>query len=622
MTIMAADTLHRRSASRLAEQLMLGELDEETAQHITQGLREMREAYPAYAQAEAYYNGNVSEVFSHNNIARLLGATKNRYRLNFAKTPVNVVADRLNIGSVIVTNKATKDSTEDDPNTSADDDPDAELTRTFEQDVWKAAKMGRKSGTIHLRVSMYGDAYLFVWPQTPTKEDPSQIYVQYNSPKTTRVIYDPDDTERILFTIKMWWENKRIRVTLYYADRVERFISKKQNEEVKTASEYETGRTKALQAEKELMKLDNLSGKDFEPYVPNAPADNETIASPLGIDSHIIENPLGRQPIIHFRNDFPYGRPEHVDAYGPQDALNKTSTTLMHSVEYQGFPQRYGLAQPNAELGGDTNAGAGSWEDEEDSVDTDSDDRAVDSGPGTIAVLKGMASVGQFMAADSANFLGAADFFIRAMAQVTDTPLRFFFPPTSHAPSGESVRAEDAPLNQKLGKRERTYDDPWAEFSALGMEIVTEQESDTFDVTIRWQPRASIEDAMGWQTVQLKINTGVPIRQALIEAGYSADQVDGWLKDNLDRFEIKRDIGMLAELTTAAQALTAVGQAGGMPPIVLRQLLYPLFERLTGKKMPEPTDEPLKEIAASAPPAQLPRPFNDNDGLPQPPVAS
>jgi hypothetical protein len=484
--------------------------------------------------------------------------------------------------------------------------------------VWKNAKMDRKIGTILHRTSMYGDAYLFVWPQEATKEDASELYVQYNSPKTTRVVYDPDNTERVLFTIKMWWENKRIRVTLYYSDRVERFVSKQQNESVKKASDYETGRTKALRAEQEMMKLAGLEGKDFEPYIPGdySPVDyvmGDTPLSPLGVEAHVIENPLGRNPIIHFRNDFPYGRPEHYDAYGPQDALNKTSVTLMHTTEYAGFPQRYGLAHPNAELGGDSNASAGTWEDEEQSVDTDTDDNAVESGPGVLVLLKGMAAVGQFDAASATNFLSTADFYVRGMAQVTDTPLRFFFPPTSHAPSGESVRAEDAPLNQKLGKRERTYNDPLAEFASLGMEIVTGTDSSEFDITIRWQPRASIEDAMGWQTVQLKINTGVPIRQALIEAGYSADQVDGWLKENLDRFEIKRDIAMLAELTAATQALTATAQAGAITPLVLRTLLYPLYEKLTGKSMPAPTDEPLKEITAPPQPAELPRPFGGPD---------
>lgn len=606
----------RRTAQTIAQVILNNGLDPGTIADLTIGLRELRAAYPQYAEAEAYYNGTVAEVFSHMRIERLLGATKDRYKVNFAKTPVNVVADRLNIGSFIVKHKeeTTTETTPDKPK------GDAELTRQFEQSVWKAAKMGRKSGTIHNRVSVYGDAYLFVWPQTPTPADPSELYVQYNSPKTTRVIYDSDNTEIALFTIKMWMEGKRVRVTLYYPDRIERMISKIQNDApVQGPGEYASGKSMAIEAEHNLMKLTQLGGNDFMPYTP----DGEIPESPLGLAPHVLENPLERLPIIHFRNDFPYGFPEHKGAYGPQDALNKTSTTLMHTIEFAGFPQRYGLAQPNSELGGETNAGAGSWEDEENTTDTDTDDNAVESGPGIITVLKGMSEVGQFEAAQSQNFLSAADFYIRAMAQITETPLRFFFPPTSHAPSGESVRAEDAPLNQKLGKRERTYDDSWAEFGALSMELVTGDTAADFDITVRWQPRASIEDAMGWQTVQLKINTGVPIRQALIEAGYSADQVDSWLKDNADRFELKRDIGMLAELTTAAQALTAVGQAGLVPAIVLRELLFPLFEKLTGKTLPAPTDEPLKE--PPAPPEsrpELPRPFDDRSQPPALPPAA
>jgi hypothetical protein len=613
------------TAGTIATALVHGGLGEQTVSDLTEGLKQMRAAYPGYARAEAYYTGDVSEVFSHARIASLLGRTKDRYRVNFAKTPVNVIADRLNIGSVIVKTKTSNDTdSPPDPNTP---DPEAnnDYTRQFEQEVWKAAKMERKSATIHKKVSEYGDAYLFVWPNTPTPQNPSELYVQYNSPKTTRTIYDPDNTEIALFTIKMWMEGQRVRVTLYYPNRIERLISKTVQDTISpTPGSYRNGISITTEAEQKLQRMTQLTGDDFEPYVPlNDPSrlsrdeimDDEIGDSPLGLAPHILGNPFERIPLVHFRNEFPYGVPEHYDAYGPQDALNKISTTLMHSVEFQGFPQRYGLAHPNSELGGDTNAGAGPWDDEEQSTDTDTDDNAIDSGPGTIAVLKGMAEVGQFEAAQSSNFLGPADFYVRAMAQTTDTPLRFFFPPSSHAPSGESVRAEDAPLNQKLGRRERTYNDPWAEFASFGMEILTDTEAQDFDITVRWQPRASIEDALGWQTVRLKIDTGVPIRQALVEAGYSADQVDTWLASNLDRFELKRDIGMLAELTTAAQALGAVGQAGLVPPLVLRELLFPLFEKLTGKRLPAPDDAPLTQ--PPAPPQQtrpeLPRPFGDKD---------
>jgi len=70
-------------------------------------------------------------------------------------------------------------------------------------------------------------------------------------------------------------------------------------------------------------------------------------------------------------------------------------------------------------------------------------------------------------------------------------------------------------------------------------------------VTVHWKPAETVDDAEGWQTVQAKIAAGVPRRQALIEAGYRAEQVDAWLSGTDD-----------AELLAAARSLLAEAQSG------------------------------------------------------------
>ena len=56
-------------------------------------------------------------------------------------------------------------------------------------------------------------------------------------------------------------------------------------------------------------------------------------------------NPYGLQPIHHLQttDDECYGVPEHANAYGPQNAINKLVATLMSTTDAQGFKSRYAL---------------------------------------------------------------------------------------------------------------------------------------------------------------------------------------------------------------------------------------------------------------------------------------
>ncbi|WP_176734724.1 hypothetical protein, partial [Streptomyces sp. EN23] len=73
-------------------------------------------------------------------------------------------------------------------------------------------------------------------------------------------------------------------------------------------------------------------------------------------------------------------------------------------------------------------------------------------------------------------------------------------------------------------------------------------------VTVDWVPARSVSSAEGWQTVKAKIDAGVPRRQALMEAGYRAEQVDSWLA-GVDDAELQRRVDVLAALADSAQKL-------------------------------------------------------------------
>lgn len=490
------------------------------------GLRELGSAYDGYMRAQSYYEGNPEEFFSNPKLARLLGEMGERYRINMARKVVNVVAKRLRVNSFTV--------------------PDNDAATQMIEEIAAANDLELHGPSFARRALEYGDSYAMVWPFYPDggelpdddgdeldhelddQVDDAQarelVEITYNDPLHMRMVYDDEHPNRKAYAIKRWWvsthdangaEVTRVRANLYYADRIERY------------------QTKA-----------GTKGK--------APEEWETFSEP-------IENPWGEIPVFHFRTDAPYGRPEHLDAYGPQDALNKLFVTQMATTDSHGFPQRYGLVDPEAVL--DQNNDDADWEDDADPV-TNETDRAdqrggLRGGPGTMLSLTGIKEAGQWDAADPKVFIDPFSLYVRAMGAVTDTPVHYFDPTGGEKPSGESLRAEDAPLDDKVAERKTWIGATWKELwifvlKMRGVEVET--------VEINWRPAAVLADSDGWAVVAAKQAAGVPERQTLLEAGYTADQVDEWTNADEEAMTLARQVAVLDQIGAAVQKLgTAIG---------------------------------------------------------------
>src|SRR5690606_27894351 len=78
--------------------------------------------------------------------------------------------------------------------------------------------------------------------------------------------------------------------------------------------------------------------------------------------------------------------------------------------------------------------------------------------------------------------------------------------------------------NKKAAKIKRQAG---AFFSDLGETILAVLEKPS-TVAATFNPSETSTDKDGLELVSIKIKTGVPIRQALLEAGYTAEQVDEW----------------------------------------------------------------------------------------------
>ncbi len=467
-------------------------------------VREIREHEEAYTLAAAYYWGEVGEVFVSEAVKRALRGEVFGFDINLARRPVDAVLDRMRITTVSV--------------------PDDEAaTRQFVDTVWMPNRMDRVSKRVHWSALTHGDAYLTVWPG----EDDGTVELHYNSPLTTRVFYSEENDRVKSYAARLWAEGhgdeRRYRADLYYPDRIEQYV---------------TDRGK--------------KGDEAGEWLQYLAEDGA--AWPL-------DNPYDEVPVFHWRTGEPYGRPEHRGAYGPQNAITKLSATLMSTIDFQGFPQRYAL------LGPAEGAASASFFDDDDTAAPTAGAAGLESGPGKVWKLDAK-SVGQFDPANVEAFLKPMNFYARAMSASTATPLRFL-EPSGDVPSGESLRADDAPLAHRIADREELFADEWRDALAFATRVVG---TELAEVDVKWAPIATVDDEQGWKTALLKQQAGVPTRQVLTEAGYLSDLVDGWLQGS-DRASLDQRIAALGDIGKAMQSLGAAVSLGALDAVQVNTII-------------------------------------------------
>lgn len=431
---------------------------------------------PHYQKAAKYMDGTVTESFASAVMARLLKGSANKFRINYARVPVVKVCNRLKIAAIGV-------------------DGD-EQASAYVREVWRANQLENLYREIHLAAGGSGSAYLMAWPDP---DDPAgkAVDVSMADPVTTRMFYSPENPRKAIFACRIWTEGKATRVNLYYPDRIEKWVTKPRAQ----------GKTAA----------------SFEPYVDvyeDVAAEDGTVEiSPVWP----IPNPYGRIPIFHFKVSAGYGRPLNKDAWEPQDAINKLTSTMMGTVDYQGFPQRYALE--NADK--DPLADADDWG--EGDVDTtkpgvtDADDtKGLKAGPGGLWFLNAR-EVGQFDAADPKSFLEPLNQYVKAISTTTETPLHAFHG-MGDAPSGESLRAANAPLNDNALNTAGWLEPTWLAFLDFLLDIGGYEGT----TSMVWAKPEQADDKDFWESVTTKISAGVPTHVALEEAGYDPARIKDW----------------------------------------------------------------------------------------------
>lgn len=511
----------------------------------------------AYERAAAMYDGSVEEIYSSPKVTKLLArfGLDSIESMNFAHIPVDAVANKLRLNAVVVEDqdqesgdvptaprRAVSNGSDGasgnnkvaaQPGETAAKKPNP--VNAVIEDLFDYNEFSEELPILFRNVGKFGDGYMMVWPVVGEEADDPSISKGYNpddmaktlssgdtvvednhievpegkksivavdmmllDPFTTRVYYDIENPKKKKFAIRSWVEGeeqrKFIRVNLYYADRIERWKhhgkpSKRKN-----------------------------SAQKWEPFTDDGkPA--------------VLPNPFDEVPIFHFRTDRTYGKPDHYNAYGPQLAINKLVTSHMATIDYQSFPQRYALLDPTADQSGFQGADSDPFAPEDGAgvyPEDDDNDSQLEADPGVLWQLSGMKEVGQFDAATADSYLKPFDRYVKALAQVTDTPFHYFDRQGERPPSGENIRQVNEQLNAKAAARQTSYGSEIRKSVTFALNMLGH---DVERVTVIWEPLENVTSLVEWQAILAKQSAGVPNKVTLIEAGYREDLVDEWIAE-------------------------------------------------------------------------------------------
>lgn len=401
-----------------------------------------------YKEAEDYYEGRVGESFASAKLRHAMRATGHRGQHNYCRIVVDAVLHRLELANIVA------------------DKTNAQRVIT---DVWERNELGLEANEIYRKALEYGDSYAIVWP-----DENGDLLVSANSPRTTAIVYDPENPRKKLYAVKMWDESQpfstehgRTRMNVYYPDRIEKWVSDPSVDAVTVGTNW----------------------------------------THVGDE----ENPFGEVPVFHFRTHRPYGKPEHFEAYGAQNDINKLLATHFFSIDYQGAPQRYALA----------------YNGESDMVDFGDDETereniaTLKSDPGSLWYLKGVMNVGQFQPADPKAFWDPINQLKQSLAALTDTPFHYLEKPINIA-SGQAQRVAEAGLLKKVADRQASFGATWRELFNFVLKI----EGISARLEVKWDDVEAFDALDEWDVMLKKINAGLSHRQALREAGYEESEIE------------------------------------------------------------------------------------------------
>jgi len=372
---------------------------------------------------------------------------------------------------------------------------------------WEANRMDAAEDELYEAALRDGEAYIIVdWQD-------GQPYwaVNYRFDGTQGVkLHEDPSTGRAVFASKRWQtydplepKNSGLtRMTLYFPDRVEKYIQRREGDPIDN------------KVDGELMRLNwrTWRDRDDEPWpLPWVDSGGE----PLGL------------AVIAFRNP---GGSEIGDVVALQDALNKSDLDLVAAQDAAGFRILY-VSGVEADF------------------DKDGNEKVLTVEPSRLVRLTdAQARLGAIDPADLTRMIATCTYWIESIGAQSRTPHYLLHAQTGDQPSGESLKQQETGLVDKSRRKQKIFGNAWEDVLYLSRklhDLYGDGELPEERIQTQWRSVRSRDEREVWDVAQAKQAAGVDQETTWIEAGYDADQVQ-LIKD---RKEAERQAqGNLGEL--------------------------------------------------------------------------
>lgn len=433
------------------EQSKLIEINAAVARIIAQNVK--------YKPFYDYYAGKQELNFASEKFKNKFGKRLQSLRENLCKTVVKAPASRLEIINFLADKKNTENPA---------------------WQLWKKSKMPLHSGKIHREAFKTGDAYVIVWTD---KTGAARIYPQLASNIT---VWKDSETGEIIKAAKMWLDGKFYKLTLYYADRIEKYIAALEND---TAS--------FIQRE--------VDGESF----------------PLVHD-------FGRVPVFHFTYDEELddkGNSILADVIPLNDTLNKSWADIIGAQEENMRRRRY-VAGMQVEVDEETNKKINPFK---------NDDDVWFSG-------ESETKFGEFSDADLSQMISVKQEAIKDIALTSGIPPSYFnLEQAGSAISGEALRKIEARFTSIIQDAQRSFGETWAEVISFALEIENEK-TESLEIETQWTDASPVSETETLDNAQKKIFLGWSYEQVQRDYGLTDEQIEKMKTENLEREQAKMDM--------------------------------------------------------------------------------
>lgn len=415
-----------------------------------------------------YYDGEQPLVYSSEKLKEIFSGLEARFTENWCAVVVDSVLDRLELQTPTV----------------AGDEAASDALRV----LWEQTGLVDDEYGIHEDVAVTGESFVLAWP-----DEEGTVTAFQNDARLCHAEYDAENPRQMRFAAKWWAVDGGIRLTLYYADRLEYYAA---------AREFKGGETPTAKA--------------FEPY-PAGPG-----------ETAVAENPYATIPVFHFRSNRRRVKSQLANVVEVQDAVNKLLADMMVAAEFGAFPQRYVISAAGiANLKNNPNA---IWD--------------------LVASDQGMQATqaGQFAATDLQNYLSAINKLSADIGIITRTPRHYFYQQGGD-PSGEALIAMEAPLNKKTVRLQATLEPTWRDLAAFLLRL-QEQDVASQQIHVVYAPVETVQPRSAAEVRKMAVEAGMPLRTHLQRA-------ENWSAEEIAQMEEDRALERLAERSYADVMLEA-----------------------------------------------------------------